>query len=113
MRWTVSCRDAGDGSGELIVELPDDLLEAAGWAMGDTLELEPDPMVCSVIHMKKAVQCEVCGSSTAHTGHGVLQARWNDGAHDEMRLCKSCFALAMATLRKECEDHQLRDDEGL
>lgn len=43
MIWKLTCRDARDGSGDAILELPDDLLQAAGWAGGDTLELAPDP----------------------------------------------------------------------
>lgn len=40
MSWKVTCRDAGGGSGDVILELPDDLLQAAGLAVGDTLELD-------------------------------------------------------------------------
>ena len=36
MRWKLTCRDAGDGSGDVILELPDDLLQAAGLVVGDT-----------------------------------------------------------------------------
>ncbi len=43
MNWKLTCRDAGDGSDDVILELPDDLLQAAGLAVGDTLEVERDP----------------------------------------------------------------------
>ena len=37
-RWTIKVEDAEDGSGDLILPFPDDLLEAAGWKEGDVLE---------------------------------------------------------------------------
>lgn len=55
LRWRVACRDAGDGSGDLIVDLPDDLLLALGWAEGDTLELEADPDDKAALCLRKAV----------------------------------------------------------
>ena len=36
--WTIKVEDAEDGSGDLILPFPDDLLESAGWKEGDTLE---------------------------------------------------------------------------
>lgn len=42
-RWTVTCQDAADGTGDLIVPLPDDLLAAIGWACGDKLNMEEQP----------------------------------------------------------------------
>ena len=38
-RWTVTCQDAGDGSGDLIVPLPADLKSDMGLAVGDTLNI--------------------------------------------------------------------------
>ena len=38
-RWTVTCQDAGDGSGDLIVPLPADLKSDMGLAVGDTLSI--------------------------------------------------------------------------
>lgn len=38
-RWILVIQDTGDGSGDGIVELPDDLMEAAGWVLGDVLNL--------------------------------------------------------------------------
>lgn len=54
LRWRVACRDAGDGSGDMIVDLPDELLRALGWAEGDTLELEADPDDKAAIRLRKA-----------------------------------------------------------
>lgn len=34
------CHDAGDGSGDLIVEIPSEVLEATGLRLGDKLNLE-------------------------------------------------------------------------
>lgn len=39
-RWQVVCQDPGDGSGDVIVNLPADLLEKLGWALGDGLAVE-------------------------------------------------------------------------
>lgn len=38
--WVAICYDAQDGSGELLVELPADLMLEAGWAVGDELAIE-------------------------------------------------------------------------
>lgn len=38
----VVCQDPGDGSGDVIVELPQALLEKLGWALGDELVIEGD-----------------------------------------------------------------------
>ena len=37
---TAVCHDAGDGSGDLIVEIPPEVLEAMGLRLGDKLNLE-------------------------------------------------------------------------
>lgn len=112
MRWKLTCRDAADGSGDVILELPDDLLQAAGMAVGDTLELEADPTDSTAIRLRKVVLCDVCDSSTAETGHGVLQAQWRDGETEGMRLYKPCFGYAMATLKREhWVRHMFDDDE--
>lgn len=112
MRWTLTCRDAGDAGGDVILDLPDDLLQAADWAEGDTLELEPDPADSRIIRLKKVVLCDVCDARTAETGYGVLQAQWLDGEAERMRLCKSCFGYAMATLKGERRVKHLFDDDG-
>ena len=36
-RWTVTCQDAADGTGDMIVPLPDDMLGEIGLVIGDTL----------------------------------------------------------------------------
>ncbi|KJZ39372.1 AbrB/MazE/SpoVT family DNA-binding domain-containing protein [Pseudomonas fluorescens] len=42
-RWIVTCQDAADGTGDLIVPLPDDLLAAIGLTVGDKLDMEKQP----------------------------------------------------------------------
>ena len=39
-RWRAICEDAGDGSGDLIVELPSEVLAKMGVGPGDELNLE-------------------------------------------------------------------------
>jgi hypothetical protein len=36
--WTVTLEEAEDGSGDLILPLPQDMLELQGWREGDTLD---------------------------------------------------------------------------
>ena len=36
--WTITLEDAKDGTGDLVMPLPQDLLDGAGWKEGDTLE---------------------------------------------------------------------------
>ncbi|MBH3431292.1 hypothetical protein [Pseudomonas citronellolis] len=112
MGWKLTCRDAGDGSGDMVVDLPDDLLQAAGWNVGDTLELVRDPNDSMAIRLSVVVKCDVCDASTVETGHGVLQAQWRDGEAESMRLCKSCFNYAIATLRSEQRVNHLFNDDG-
>lgn len=38
--WQVTLIDAGDGSGDAILNLPDELMTLMGWAIGDTLSVE-------------------------------------------------------------------------
>lgn len=40
VRKTVRCQDPGDGSGDVIIDLPDDILESMGLNMGDFLTIE-------------------------------------------------------------------------
>lgn len=42
-RWIVTCQDAADGTGDVIVPLPEDLLAAIGLACGDKLNMEKQP----------------------------------------------------------------------
>lgn len=111
MGWKLTCRDAGDGSGDMIVDLPDDLLQATGWEEGDSLELKQDPHDSTVLRLSKIETCDVCDVTTTETGHGVLRAKWRDGATEGMRLCRSCFNYAMATLRREQQVNHLFDDD--
>ncbi|MCP8632931.1 AbrB/MazE/SpoVT family DNA-binding domain-containing protein [Pseudomonas mosselii] len=39
-RTTVKCQDPGDGSGDVIVELPPDILKELRLAVGDKLSIE-------------------------------------------------------------------------
>jgi antitoxin ChpS len=39
-RWTSICQDPEDGSGDLIVDLPSELLEEMGLVTGDELDIE-------------------------------------------------------------------------
>ena len=36
--WTITLEEANDGSGDLIMPLPPDFLEIAGWKEGDVLD---------------------------------------------------------------------------
>ena len=36
--WTVTIEEADDGSGDIVLPLPTELLETQGWKEGDTLE---------------------------------------------------------------------------
>ncbi|MEB0151185.1 hypothetical protein, partial [Pseudomonas sp. CCC2.2] len=39
-RWTVTCQDAAEGTGDMIVPLPDELLSEMGLVIGDTLTIQ-------------------------------------------------------------------------
>lgn len=39
-KWQVALIDAGDGSGDVILNLPDELMTLTGWAIGDNLSIE-------------------------------------------------------------------------
>jgi bifunctional DNA-binding transcriptional regulator/antitoxin component of YhaV-PrlF toxin-antitoxin module len=36
--WTITLEEADDGSGDLVLPLPQDLMDDAGWKEGDKLE---------------------------------------------------------------------------
>jgi hypothetical protein len=36
--WSVTVEEAEDGSGDLVMPLPQDMLDQVGWLEGDTLE---------------------------------------------------------------------------
>jgi len=38
--WRVVCQDPGDDSGDVIIELPSEILAKLGWTLGDELEVE-------------------------------------------------------------------------
>lgn len=40
-KWTLPLVDVGDGSGDKLLQLPVELLDALGWAVGDELALFP------------------------------------------------------------------------
>lgn len=40
LRKTVKCQDPGDGSGDVIIDLPSDLLEVMNLGLGDSLSIE-------------------------------------------------------------------------
>lgn len=40
VRTTVKCQDPGDGSGDVIIDLPSDLLESMNLDLGDSLSIE-------------------------------------------------------------------------
>lgn len=64
-RWTVRCRDTGDGSGDAIVDLPPELLSQFGLGVGDVLTIE---VVNGVIMLQP-----VHGLSTPSSSAGALQ----------------------------------------
>jgi len=37
-KWTIDLEEAEDGSGDLVMPLPQDLLDSAGWKEGDVLD---------------------------------------------------------------------------
>jgi hypothetical protein len=37
-QWTITLEEADDGSGDLVLPLPQDLLDGAGWKEGDTIQ---------------------------------------------------------------------------
>ncbi|WP_371318443.1 AbrB/MazE/SpoVT family DNA-binding domain-containing protein [Pseudomonas sp. PDM30] len=39
-RWTVQCQDPADGSGDVIIDLPPDLLASLVLGIGDVLTIE-------------------------------------------------------------------------
>ncbi len=39
-KWTIPLVDAGDGSSDAIISLPDELLEFLGWVEGDELSID-------------------------------------------------------------------------
>ena len=50
--WKTKLIDAGDGSGDALVELPDALLKVLGWIEGDVLDISIEE---NTILLKKVV----------------------------------------------------------
>ena len=42
VKWHAKLIDTGYGSGDLFIELPDDLLNQLGWKLGDVIEADLD-----------------------------------------------------------------------
>ena len=42
--WVVTCQEAADGTGDLILPLPDELLAAIGLTTGDKLDMQKQPV---------------------------------------------------------------------
>lgn len=40
VQTTVKCQDPGDGSGDVIIDLPSDLLDSMNLSLGDSLSIE-------------------------------------------------------------------------
>jgi len=38
--WFLVCQDAGDESGDIVIELPEALMQKLGWSVGDDLTVE-------------------------------------------------------------------------
>lgn len=59
--WRVACQNPGDGSGDVIVELPSELLEQLGWALGDELSVDAqEETICLKLKQRSG-----CTSSSA------------------------------------------------
>ena len=52
LTWEIPLVDSGDGSGDLILEFPPELLEHTGWKEGDVLEID-DSQLGKVFLRKK------------------------------------------------------------
>lgn len=54
--WRVVCQDPGDGSGDVIVELPSELLKQLGWTLGDELSVDvQEGKVCLKLKQRPGV----------------------------------------------------------
>lgn len=54
--WTVKCQDPGDNSGDVIIDLPDEVLTEMGIGVGDQLSVE---LVDGVIVLKPTHEVSV------------------------------------------------------
>lgn len=60
-RWTVKCQDTADGSGDVMVDLPPELLATLGLSIGDELTIE---VLNGALVLKPK-----CNTSAATAGH--------------------------------------------
>jgi len=51
--WRVACQDPGDGSGDIIIDLPPELLSELGWTSGDELIAEKDEVKISLSFIER------------------------------------------------------------
>jgi len=61
IKFTTTVVDAGDGTGDGMLEIPDELLAALGWREGDVLNVkvhEPSVLVLERLDEKKGAQSE-------------------------------------------------------
>ncbi|MFZ6690015.1 hypothetical protein ACO0K0_19950 [Undibacterium sp. SXout11W] len=61
IKFTTTVVDAGDGTGDGMIEIPDELLAALGWHEGDVLNVkvrEPSVLVLERLDEKKGAQTE-------------------------------------------------------
>lgn len=59
-RWTCKIHDAHDGSGDGVVQIPDELwdeLAAQGWQPGDVLEIDSAAESGSVVIRNRYAEC--------------------------------------------------------
>ncbi len=74
--WRTVCLDAGDESGDVIIELPAELLDKLGWSVGDQLVVEkPDDLLLLKLKPRtsRTVQTDPRGSRPRclHTDKGL------------------------------------------
>lgn len=67
--WRTVCLDAGDESGDVIIELPAELLDKLGWSVGDQLVAEKsDDLI--LLKLKKRLP-GLFRRSSKFSGHNV------------------------------------------
>jgi hypothetical protein len=65
-RWIIDMQDAGDGSGDGILQLPDELwseLVAKGWKVGDILEIDRSAKPGSAVIRNRYAECRQISAS--------------------------------------------------
>ncbi len=70
-RWTIRCKDTGDGSGDAIVDLPPELLSQFGLGIGDVLTIE---VVNGVIVLQPVHRLSTPSSSAGALREELYQA---------------------------------------